>query len=233
MIGHANVVIAQDARWMPRGHPVQREDGTWDVSPAREIQLDQCNDLIPGEDSEALKDWWLAHPVRANTPNWDIACTCTVSGKRGLLLVEAKAHAGELAGEAHGKKLDGQASGNSLANHLKIGHAIADAAAMIQRSTRQPCSISRDRCYQMSNRLAMASKLTEMGYAVVLVYLGFLNASEMTEGREILASPEQWTSLVLEHSSAIGAQYLWNKEWDLNGRPFIPLIRALHWSYIA
>jgi hypothetical protein len=229
-----SVLIPPQARWIPRGQPVLKPDGFWDVSPAREVQLDQYNDLITREDSEALRSWWLAYPSnKANTPNWDIACTCEVSGKKGLVLVEAKAHAGELTGEEHGKKFDAQASDKSFANHQKIGQAIADAAANFQRSTLLPCSISRDRCYQMSNRLAMASKLTEMGYAVVLVYLGFLNATEMAKGREILTSSEQWTNLVVQHSFAIGSQHLWNREWDLNNQSFTPLIRSLEWSFEA
>ena len=32
----------------------------------------------------------------AKTPSWDIASTCTVSGMKGLLLVEAKEHSDEL-----------------------------------------------------------------------------------------------------------------------------------------
>ena len=35
--------------------------------------------------------------------------------------------------------------------------------------------ISRDRCYQFSNRIAFAWKLVSLGIPVVLVYLGFLN----------------------------------------------------------
>jgi hypothetical protein len=227
-----DVVVTQESRWMPRGLPVQRSDGSWDVSPATEAKLDEPNELIAANESKALSTWWLAHSEKANTPNWDIASTCKVSGKNGLLLVEAKAHSGELAGEGRGKKLDPDASDNSFANHLKIGNAISDAAARYQRSTGLPFAISRDQRYQMSNRFAMASKLAEMGYAVVLVYLGFLNAREMA-GRDLLTSLEQWEKLVTDHSVVLFPKALWGQRMTLNGHPFIPIIRTSKWSFEA
>jgi hypothetical protein len=235
LAGRSDVVVTPEARWMPHGLPVQKPDGSWDASAAHEVRLDQPNDLLARHESEALSNWWLAHPRsgKANTPNWDIASGCKVSGKDGLLLVEAKAHAGELAMEERGKKLEIGASEKSFSNHLKIGQAISDAAACFQRCTGLPCSISRDQRYQMSNRFAMASKLTEMGYAIVLVYLGFLNASDMTEGRELVTSPEHWQKLVFQHSAVIFPKELWNQEWRLNGQPFIPLIRSIEWSIEA
>jgi hypothetical protein len=35
-------------------------------------------------------------------------------------------------------------------------------------------ALSRDRCYQMSNRFALAYRLAELGILVVLICLGFL-----------------------------------------------------------
>jgi hypothetical protein len=51
-----------------------------------------------------LLAWWLG-PARSSgtTPTIDIASTCTVGGRRGLLLIEAKAHDNEL--ERAGKPL--------------------------------------------------------------------------------------------------------------------------------
>jgi hypothetical protein len=231
LVGLPDVVVTPDSRWLPRGIPVQTPDGSWDSSPAQEAKLDQPNELLAANESEQLRNWWLAHSGKANTPNWDIASTCKVSGKNGLLLVETKAHAAELAGEEKGKEPKPNASDKSFANHLKIGHAISDAAAHFQRSTGLPCAISRDQRYQMSNRFAMASKLTEMGYAVVLVYLGFLDAREMGVGRELFTSPEQWANLVTQHGAVLFPKTLWGQEWSLNDQPFIPLIRSLEWPF--
>ena len=66
-----------------------------------EAQLDKAKQIIPSAQTrDALRNWWLAVPTaqRATTPNWDIACTCVIHGKPGILLVEAKAHERELIG---------------------------------------------------------------------------------------------------------------------------------------
>jgi hypothetical protein len=228
LVGLSDVVVTPDSKWLPEGLPVQRSDGSWDVSPAREAKLDKPNALLTESESQQLSKWWLAHSGAANTPNWDIASTCKVAGRNGILLVEAKAHAAELMNGVKGKQLDAGASDNSFANHIKIGQAIADSAAQIQRSTGEPCAISRDRHYQMSNRFAVAAKLTEIGYPVVLIYLGFLNASEMAP-QELLTSDEMWSSVVKEHSAAIDVTGFWDKRWQVNGQPFLPLIRSIDW----
>ena len=87
-------VSSQDI-WMPRGKPL-REANSWDTSPADECRLDRDRGFVPLEDRNRLRDWWLAVERGANTPNWDLASTCRVEGKRGLLLVEAKAAYGRV-----------------------------------------------------------------------------------------------------------------------------------------
>ena len=61
---------------------------------AEEAQMDKAWRLLsPLQDRNSLRDWWLAVPGgNAQTPIWDIASTCTVDGRKGFLLVEAKAH---------------------------------------------------------------------------------------------------------------------------------------------
>src|SRR4051812_48675898 len=53
-----------------------------------------CPDLF---DAGQLRNWWL--PEQAKIPQgatWDLISMCTIDGRRGLLLVEAKAHESEL-----------------------------------------------------------------------------------------------------------------------------------------
>ena len=101
------VIIDHSDRWMPYGKPVWK-DGSWDNTPSKEAKLDDLASLLPRnikrqqEIKEQLRCWWLAAKGRANTPNWDIASTCTIKGKPGLLLVEAKAHVSELCPKPHG-----------------------------------------------------------------------------------------------------------------------------------
>src|SRR5262249_7016033 len=73
---------------------------------------------------EELMSWWLAaRSQRARLPTWDIAAECTVEGRRGLLLVEAKAHDREP--DASGKMFIGS---SSIRNHERIGRAIGEAS---------------------------------------------------------------------------------------------------------
>ncbi len=105
------VVTAED-RWMPKGYNHDRE-----------AKLCELNDMwLPDVVREEIERWWLAHAERANTPNWDLLSTCTFAGRKGLVLVEAKAHANEL--KVEGKILSEKASEQSKRNHARIGEAI-------------------------------------------------------------------------------------------------------------
>jgi hypothetical protein len=60
-----------------------------------EAELDKA-DFLPPVDQQSLTHWWLAERrSNSQTPNWDIASTCTIDGRQGLVLVEAKAHGTE------------------------------------------------------------------------------------------------------------------------------------------
>ncbi len=230
LVNSPAVEVRPDCQWMPTGLPVQKADGSWDKTPAKEVTLDNPNPLLSAEESQMLKQWWLCHPsTNSNTPNWDIASTCMVDGRKGLLLVEAKAHVNELKEAEAGKKLD--ASARSFENHLRIGHNIAQASAGLQRDTKLRWAISRDLCYQMSNRFAMANKLTEMGYAVVLVYLGFLKADEMADRGNLFTNASSWKDAVEQHSRILFPRRIWEQPWILNHLPFLPLIRSMEWRY--
>ena len=81
---------------MPHGNPILN-NGSWDTTPAWEVELDKPNNLGGHGTHRKLQTWWLA-VIRGNptTPNWDIASTCKIRGKPGLLFIEAKAHEKEL-----------------------------------------------------------------------------------------------------------------------------------------
>jgi hypothetical protein len=145
-----------------------------------EAQLHAAVRLLPDGVRSALASWWFAVPSRkATTPNWDIACTCRIEDQRGLLLIEAKAHHGELQKEECGKALTFPVSANSRRNHVRIGACLDEASIALASETGRPWALSRDHHYQMSNRFAWAWKLTELGVPVVLVYLGFLACDDM------------------------------------------------------
>ena len=225
LISAPEVAITEQDCWMPRGCPVQSNE-TWDTAPIQEAKLGEVEGLLSPAERSNVTRWWLAVTKRANTPNWDLASTCTVAGRRGILLVEAKAHAEELRKAEAGKGSSGD-SANSAANHRRIGDAIASAKAGCERATGVPWGISRDTHYQMSNRCAWSWKLTELGYPVVLVYLGFLRAQEMQDISAPFASHAEWEALVKAHSRTLFPGTFWNNPFELNGQTFMPLIRSL------
>jgi hypothetical protein len=160
--------------WMPDG-----------FNQCDEAQLHTAERIIPDPELRAsLFSWWLAVPGarRTTTPNWDIASTCSVRGKRGLLLIEAKAHDAELRNEERGKPLgaeDGKGvSIESRRNHVRIGACIQDASLALSQQTQLVWALSRVWNYQMANRFTWAWKLTERGMPVILVYLGFMGCEE-------------------------------------------------------
>lgn len=193
----------------------------------REPRLDQkwARELIPGEsDRVVLRDWWLTVHKNANTPNWDIASTCKVGASPGLLLVEAKAHDEELRIEERGKSCPDAINGRR--NHARIGWCIEDASLVLTDQTRLRWTLSRDSRYQMANRFAWSWKLTELGFPVILVYLGFLNAEEMRDMGTPLTETS-WPSLVRSHSESCFPAEVWNRQWTVNHRSFIPLIKTI------
>jgi hypothetical protein len=112
--------------------------------------------------------WWIVKRTpMVRTPNFDLISTATIRNEFGILLVEAKAHYGEL--EISGKRLDKK---SYLPNHEKIGESIATADRALNAIT-PGFRLSRDRCYQISNRVAWGWKLASLGVPVTILYLGF------------------------------------------------------------
>lgn len=206
--------ITEEDVWMPKGFK--------DIT---EAQLGKH--LLPDNHQNELTSWWLKinHP-RANTPNWDIASTCTIDGKKGILLVEAKAHTGELS--TGGKTLKYDASKDSIDNDKQIRSCIEEASKRLTEATNKKFSLSVDRCYQMSNRFAWACKLAELGYPVILLYLGFTNANEMADGKSKLAFETElsWVKAVKKHSNII-IDDVWGCRLAVSGNALYPMIRSI------
>ena len=209
--------VTETDRWMPQG-----------FDEIHEAQLHNAPRLVEPHVGEALMQWWLAAgTLRTRTPNWDIAATCSIQGRRGLLLVEAKAHETELSKESAGRRMTAGASEDRKANHEKIGAAISDACCGLAEASSSPWSISRDRHYQLSNRFAWAWKLADSGIPVILVYLGFLNANEMSDRGSPFPNHAEWERQVLAHSAPLFPGRVWNQPWDVNGCRLIPLIKSV------
>ena len=147
-----------------------------------------------------LTSWWLKHTNGATTPNWDIALSCEIQGRPGLILVEAKANVSEL--RKGGKRLDREASPNTLENHSHIGDAIDDARVALDKQL-HGIQISRDSSYQLSNRIAFAWKLASLGIPTVLVYLGFIGDQGIWQAGAQFDSDAHWQRIFREHLSRV------------------------------
>jgi len=152
------------------------------------------------------------------TPNWDIASSCSVAGKKGLLLVEAKAHRDEL-------KADDR-SGATGRNCLRIKEAITEANQALN-DIMAGWNLSHDNHYQLCNRFAWSWKVASLGVPVVLVYLGFLNATEM--GVHCFKSREEWEAAVHHYAEGVVPRDIWGQRLPDEGVAIYPLIRSIDW----
>lgn len=222
LINLPDVIILPENQWMPYGLPVQKPDNSWDLRPAKEIDLVHDVGLIQDSIRLALKKWWLAVNARARTPNWDFAAQCLVNGKPGLLLIEAKAHVNEL--ENAGKRAPTSHIGKK--NHVHIGQAIEEARKGLEASSGKEWAISRDHHYQVSNRFAWSWKLASLGIPVVLVYLGFINAGEMKDRGPLIDSQQTWERTVKGHTAEIMDPSHWENIIHIGKAKMIALIRS-------
>jgi hypothetical protein len=198
--------------WLPRG-----------FDDLDEAKLGESPDFLNGQQRETVTSWWLKVRQNANTPNWDIASTCSVEDRPGLLLVEAKAHSSELS--AVGKTKPQTPNGEE--NHSQIGRAIEEANDALNR-LRNGWALSRDSHYQMSNRFAWGWKLASMKVPVVLVYLGFLQAAEMSDCGKPFNAAEDWSCVVRGHGNGIVPESVWDNRLDVEGTPLYVFIRSMH-----
>lgn len=172
-----------------------------------------------------IVNWWLY--VDTTTPNWDLVSTCTIDGKRGILLVEAKAHKDELNNESHGKQLKADASDDSKKNHARIEEAIQEAKKGI-KNTGFDLSISRDNYYQLSNRVAHAWWLANQGIPVILMYLGFLNCVDMKdENITLFTEDNDWQECFKEHAKQVEVDSIIDEWVDCGESKFKLIFRSI------
>lgn len=210
----SNAIINKNDVWFPKGLNNDKE------AELKDFLKTEFNANLGNQ----INNWWLSVSTdKTKTPNWDMLSTCSINNKKGLLLVEAKAHCEELSYESKGKSDASKESDNSKKNHGKIGKAIQEVNDSI--SILFPgVSISRDKCYQLSNRIAHAWWLSNQGIPVVLLYLGFLNAYDMNVGKNKLFKTENdWISCFNTHSKQVGVDKIINK-WVYCGNESFKII---------
>ena len=209
IVGRREVSISPEDQWQPCGKP--------DV---REAQLDkQLKDgavLLSCAMRREMSDWWLVN--EAKTATWDLAGTCTISGTKGLLLVEGKAHSREL------NKND--SCGAEGANRTQIDRAVEEANAGLRKLTSGEWALSTRHHYQLSNRFAWSWKLAMLKVPVVLLYLGFLSARDMQDDGDLFQSENDWRHTLLDYCRGVVDESCWESTLDVKGVPLMPMIRV-------
>jgi hypothetical protein len=205
--------------WMPKGFSHQKE---------AMLDKDTCAQFLSVDIRRKLRDWWLIYP--AKTPTWDLVSTCLIDGKRGLIAVEAKAHDDEA--KVEGKGEDEDASLHSQANHSRIGSAIAEANVGLN-SIIPGWSLSRDNHYQLCNRFAWTWKIATFGVPMVLVYLGFLNASEMVDVGHPFDSILSWEKYLRDYTKSIVPVSAWGKKLQTSEAPMFAVITSLELEWAS
>lgn len=205
--------VGPNDQWMPGGF----------LEPD-EANLGECPQFLPAGLPGQLTGWRLKVPEKANTPNWDLVSTCKVGGEPGLVLIEGKAHSGEC-------KKEGKPAGNAE-NDKQIKGAIEEANRGLNAIT-PGWHISRDSCYQLSNRFAWAWKLSRLGVQTVLIYLGFLCAAEMRDQGSPFDTGEEWKRCIHNHASGIVPPGAWECRLQTSGALLWALVRSLYLQWSA
>lgn len=225
LVGMAGVSVSADDCWMPTGIPVLVAPGKWDLAPAQEAKLGEDEGFLSPAHRQQVTDWWLEVVAKANTPNWDVASTCRIGGKPGLVLVEAKAHAAELSSAAKPRP----STPNGEKNDRRTRAAMAEANDALNRIL-PGWRLSCDTHYQMTNRFAWAWKLASIGVPVVLVYLGFTRAAEMADRGDPFADGTSWEKTVREHSAGIAPPSVWDSPMRVGDASIACCIRSTELS---
>ena len=197
--------VSPEDIWMPEGI----------IEPA-EAELGKTDKFLSASLRKNLMSWWLKkYNNQTQTPNWDIASSCSIDGKPGLILVEAKAHYKE-------PDFKGKGIGNAE-NHIQIGRAINEANESLKDFC-QSWNLTRDSHYQLCNRFAWAWKAADLGVPVILVYLGFLNCNEM---KQPFKNAREWAECFKDYSKDIVPSSALEKRIKINNSFMIPLVRSM------
>jgi hypothetical protein len=211
-VGLEGLVVSDSDWWMPQGHR----------SP-EEAKLTRCT--VPGLNrvKNVFTGWWVAHPPLANEPNWDMLATCKIWDHDAFLFVEAKSYGDEL---DWNPKRQPRPSPESRENHERIGKAIDEAGHALTQIVGEPVNLSRDKCYQLSNRVAWAWKLASTGSPTVLAYVGFLQDWSITDLGCPFRDHADWLGAMKRYMRGIVPDCLIERRLDCGLAPMWFLIRS-------
>ena len=158
--------------------------------------------------------WWVDHPGKQ--PTWDYICQARISGREGLILLEAKAHRNETSKPKKPKPQKNESTSDysfekRQRNHRKIESNITSQISVLGGDY--------SGYYQVANRIAYTIKAREvLGRPVLLVFLGFINMDSHFTDRFMTQS--DWESKMSEILKSLKLLHLTNTPiQDLSSSP--------------
>lgn len=137
------------------------------------------------------EEWRKFWPQRGNPPNWDAVGTAVIDGKRTWLLVEAKAHLGEIRSDCGAVEAGGLGQIRATLERVKGKLVVPEGRDWLNGY------------YQLCNRLAVLSFLRDQGIATRLVLVYFYGDSS-GPGRECPTTEQEWFPSLEAQDAAIG-----------------------------
>ncbi len=163
-------------------------------------------------DSDVTKLWNQYWPVRGTSPQWDAVGKLMSEEQDDWLLVEAKAHFGEMESPWHAKNAESQAM---------IRSAMADTAKVVTRGG-VPTNAWLNKFYQYANRLAVLNFLSRTYTPPIparLIFIYFYG--ELMPNCECPQTQDEWE----DHLHSV------HSEMDID--PQSPLMQRVHHVYLA
>jgi hypothetical protein len=216
LLDGTGAVVAADDHWYPCGRSKKKD---WTEA---ELEDYLKRHPIPGY-SGLDRRWWIA--FKGTRPTWDLICQLDFDGKPGLLLVEAKAHIGEMS-EKNSKSPVDKKNDRSVANDLSIRLRLAETNLGLNALGLGSFRLSADHDYQLSNRIAYLQKLASDGVPTVLMYLGWIGSPDWKT--DPLATESAWETAVKGHFERVGPwEFVGPNRQTSSGTPFQMIVRSI------
>ncbi len=173
LVNISNIKIIPDSN-IPKGHLNNQE-----YSVERYIK-EHLSDFPIDNWEKERRNWWTTR--NGKRPTWDLICKADFAGTLGLVLVEAKAHAGECRSASKATPKENDSTG-TIENHNRILACIKEAFGKLDIPYNE-------RYYQVINRISYAWWIAfKLQIPVTLMFLGFINDYHFSD---CFSSSQQW-----------------------------------------
>jgi hypothetical protein len=166
-------------------------------------------DFLPKE-SPARREWSQYWPQTGTQQNWDAVGIATIKGVDEWLLVEAKAHTGELRSDCGADERGGLSKIRNALDELKLVFGAPAGSDWLKGY------------YQLANRLAVLNFLNGRKVPARLILLYFCG-DKRPDHYECPSSEQAWQPALDEQARQLGLDYK-HSQFDRVHKFFLPVI---------